>query len=181
MCWWCLDRLVIRISSHLHAVSANTRMGMREQKRGWRLWEMMSGRTVVWLELYSYLDRKTNEWWVHQQCCLMTQSGTEWRGRRSQLPSTPSTKDISKARTWWPVKKTQEVLRFVEELVSLVLCVTQSNSGQSARPHILVLVSLCDSETESYYFTQYFLLILFKILPFSSMPALSFAVSCCIS
>lgn len=79
------------------------------------------------------------------------------------------------------IKKTREVLRFVEELVSLVLCVTQSNSGQTARPHILVLVSLCDSETESYYFTQYFLLILFKILPFSSMPALSFAVSCCIS
>lgn len=105
MCWWCLDRLVIRISSHLHAVSANTCMGMGEQKRGWRLWEMMSGRTVVWLELYSYLDRKTNEWWVHQQCCLMTQRGTEWRGRRSQLLSTPSTKDTSEARTWWPSRK----------------------------------------------------------------------------
>lgn len=82
--------------------------GWKEQKRGWRLWEMMSGRAMVWLELYSDLDEKVNGWWVHQRCCLVTQSGTEWRGRRSQLLSPSSTKGTSEASMWWPIRKTLE-------------------------------------------------------------------------
>lgn len=36
--------------------------------------------------------------------------------------------------------RSRKVLRYVEELVSLVLRITQSNSGWTAKPHIVVPV-----------------------------------------